>query len=172
MTIILNIPGLVETPVHPILARAKVPVPRLPRPPALSTVTPRLSIPEDHRPLTLRPVTLSTTETAPPPRTLLHLKTKPDFQPRRPVRPTRGSQYQPRPARADYTEGCRPRTWEGWDQRCLATCLSIQPLPPVSPTTPTCPARASIPSAAWLRCRSSWPDREVPAPRRAPHLTL
>ena len=161
-----------ETPVHPILARAKVPVPRPPRRPALNTVMPRLSILEVLRPHTHPPVTASTTEMAPPPLTLLHLKTRAGFQRPLPILPTRGSQYQPRPARGDFTAGCRPPTWEGWDQRSLATCRSIQPLHPVSQTTPTCPARGSTPSAVWLRCRSSWRGRGARSPRPAPHLTL
>ena len=161
-----------ETPVHPIPARAKVRVPRHPRLPALNTVTPRLSILEVLRLHTPPPVTASTTEMAPPPLTLLHLKTRADSQRPLPTLPTRGSQYQPRPARGDFTEGCRPHTWAGWDQRSLATCRSIQPLHPVSQTTPTCPARASTPSAAWHRCRSSWRGRGARAPHPAPHPTL
>ena len=161
-----------ETPVHPTPARAKVPVPRPPRRPALSTVMPRLSILEVPRLPTLPPVTVSTTERAPPPLTLLHLKTRADFRRRLPIQPTPGSQYQPRLARADSTGECRPRTWAGWgDLRSRATCHSIQPLLPVSQPTPTCPARASTPSAAWPRCPSSWPD-PVPAPLPAPPRTL
>ena len=159
-----------ETPVHPTPARAKVPAPPRPRrPPALSTVTPRPSIPEVPRPRTPPPVTASTTERARPRPTLLHLKTRPDFPPRRPVRPTRGSRSPPRPG--DSMAGCRRHTWEGWgDPRCRATCHSIQPRLPVSQPTPTCPARASTRSAAWPRCPSSWPDL-VPAPLPAPPRT-
>ena len=159
----------------PILVRAKDPEPlKLLRRRALNTETLRPSIPEVPRPRTLRPVTEVCTPASRAALTLPHLKTKlpAGFPLPPPVQPTRGSQS-PRPrARGDFTAGCLPRTW-GWEERSPATCHSTQPLPPVSQVTRPWPARASIPSAAWRRCPSSWrgPGPGQP-PRPAPLRTL